>query len=197
MKREYNRARGWLRLYFSMWQYDHCEFVQFKKYGYSRGARLKVAFPEQGDVEYDFAPRVQNPAPPDGPVSSDEFRDHYYLPDCPSLYSWRRYHLRFRGHFMKIAREALEAVPKRHTQVNMDDGLTELFYGLYAKERRSFVRVAVYACLCNLPGVVFFFLWLFHWGHGADLQNASVPLTLSLSLTLGFAAVVFGTRDGA
>ena len=98
---------------------------------------------------------------------------------------------------MKIAREALEAVPKRHTQVNMDDGLTELFYGLYAKERRSFVRVAVYACLCNLPGVVFFFLWLFQWGHGADLQSASVPLTLSLSLTLGFAAVVFGTRDGA
>ena len=79
----------------------------------------------------------------------------------------------------------------------MDDRLTELFYGLYAKERRSFARVAVYACLCNLPGVIFFFLWLFRWGHDADLQNASVPLTLWLSLTLGFAAVAFGTRDGA
>jgi len=196
MKQEYNKARGWLRLYFSMWQYDHCEFVRFKKYGYQRGARLKVAFPEQDDLEYDFIPRVPNPAPPDGPVSSDEFRDHYYLPDCLSFHSWRRYQLRFRGHFNKITREDLEALPKRHTQVDMDDGLSELFYGLYAKERRSFARVAAYACLCNLPGVAFFFLWLFRWGHGADLQNASVPLTLSLSLTLGFAAVVFGTRDG-
>ena len=46
MKDEYNRVRGWLRLFFSMWQYDHCEFVRFKKYGYHRGARLRVAFPE-------------------------------------------------------------------------------------------------------------------------------------------------------
>ena len=88
------------------------------------------------------------------------------------------------------------AVPKRHTQVNMDVGLTELFYGLYAKERRSFARVAVYACLCKLPGVVFLFLWLFRWDHEAGLQNASVPLTLSLSLNLGFVAVVFSTCDG-
>lgn len=122
MKNEYNKARGWLRLYFSMWQYDHCEFVRFKKYGYHRGARLKVAFPVRDDLDYDFAPRVPTPAPPDGPVSSDEFRDHYYLPDCPSFYSWRRYQLRFRGHFSRIAREALEAVPKRHREVNMDDG---------------------------------------------------------------------------
>lgn len=92
---------------------------------------------------------------------------------------------------------ALDAVPKRLVQINMDDGVDEYFFGLYAKEERSFFRVAAYACLCNLPGIIFFFLWLFQWGHGADLQGASVPLTLSLSLTLGFAAVVFGTRDGA
>jgi hypothetical protein len=39
-------------------------------------------------------------------------------------------------------------------------------------------------------------LWLIQWGYGSDLQNASVPLTLSPSITLSFAAVVFVTRDG-
>jgi hypothetical protein len=34
--------------------------------------------------------------------------------------------------------------------------------------------------------VIFFFLWLYQWGHGSDMQGASVPVNLSLSLTMGF-----------
>ena len=102
--------------------------------------------------------------------------------------------MRFKGHFSKVAEEDLEAIPKRHTQVNMDDRLTELFYGLYAKERRSFARVAVYACLCNLPGVIFFFLWLYQWGHSADVQGAAVPVQLSLTLVAGYLGVLYWTR---
>ena len=196
LKVEYNKARGWPRLWFSMWQYKYSEFVVFHKYGVRRGARLHIGFPRSNDQMYHFLPRKPSPPPPNGPISREQFQDHYYLDHCPSMHEWRRYQLGYRGHFNKVNRVALDAVPKRLVQINMDDGVDEHFFGLYAKEERSFFRVAVYACLCNLPAVIFFFLWLFRWGHRADLQNALVPLTLSLSLTLGFAAVVFGTRDG-
>jgi hypothetical protein len=197
MKDEYNRIRGRLRLWFSIWRYSHCEFVLFKKYGYHLGAPLEInIFPKHDDSDYLFEPRWPSPAPPHGPISVEEFRDHYYLNDCPSLYTWARYQRRYHGHFNKVVREALESFPKKkNTQINMEDGVSERFYGLHAKEQRSAFRVTVYACLCNLPGVIFLFLWLFQWGHDYDLQNASQLLTLSLSFTLGFAAIVFGTRD--
>lgn len=195
MKAAYNRARGWPRLWFSMWQYKHSEFVLFHKYGYRRGARVDIGFPDDNDQMYQFLPRKPSPPPPNGPISKEQFYDHYYLDQCPSLYDWRRYQLSYRGHFNKVSRVALDAVPKRLIQINMDDGVNEHFFGLYAKEERSAAHVAVYASLCNIPWIVFGFLWLFLWGHDSDLQNASVPLTLSLTLTLGFTAVVFGTRD--
>jgi hypothetical protein len=195
IKADYDRNRGRLRLWFSMWRYKCSEFVEFHKYGYRRGARVDVGFPDVNDQMYHFLPRKPTPPPPNGPISKEQFQDHYYLPHCPCLYDWKSYQLRCRGHSSKANRVALDAVPKRLERIDMDDGLDEHFYGLYAKEERSFLRVAIYACLCNLPGVIFFFLWLFQWQHTSDLQNASVPLTLSLSLTLGFAAVVFGTRD--
>lgn len=178
-----------------MWQYKYSEFVLFHKYAVQRGARVDVGYPDDNDQMYHFLPRKPSPPPPNGPISKEQFQDHYYLDHCPTLYDWRRYQFSYRGHFNKVNRVALDAVPKRLVQIDMDDGLDEHFFGLYAKEERSFFRVAIYACLCNVPGVIFFFLWLFQWGHGSDLQNASVPLTLSLSLTLGFAAVVFGTRE--
>jgi hypothetical protein len=196
MKMDYNKNRGRLRLWFSMWRYKCSEFVLFHKYGYRRGARVDVGFPDVNDQMYHFLPRKPTPPPPNGPISKEQFQDHYYLPHCPCLYDWKSYQLRCKGHSTKANRVALDAVPKRLVRINMDDGVDEWFYGLYAKEERSFLRVAIYAFLCNLPGVIFFFLWLFRWQHASDLQNASVPLILSLSLTFGFAAVVFGTRDG-
>jgi hypothetical protein len=196
LKADYDKNRGRLRLWFSMWRYKCSEFVLFHKYGYRRGAPVDVGFPDDNDQMYHFLPRKPTPPPPNGPISKEQFQDHYYLDHCPCLYDWKRYQLSYRGHFSKANRVALDAVPKRLVRINMDDGVDEHFYGLYAKEERSFLRVAIYALLCNLPGVIFFFLWLFQWQHASDLQNASVPLTLSLSLTLGFAAVVFGTRDG-
>jgi hypothetical protein len=196
MKADYDQNRGWLRLWFSMWRYKCSEFVLFHKYGYRRGARVDVGFPDDNDQMYHFLPRKPTPPPPNGPITKEQFQDHYYLDHCPCLYDWKRYQLSYRGHFNKANRVALDAVPKRLVRINMDDGVDEQFYGLYAKEERSFLRVAIYAFLCNLPGVIFFFLWLFQWHHASDLQNASSLLTLSLSLTIGFAAVVFGTRDG-
>jgi hypothetical protein len=36
--------------------------------------------------------------------------------------------------------------------------------------------------LILLPPLIFWFLWLFQWGHSGDLQNASVPFLSALGL---------------
>ena len=193
IKCEYDKARGWFRLWFSTWRYDHCEFFQFQKTGIGLGARLKVAFPEAFDLLYQYEPRPPIELPPDGPISHDEFREHYYYKLCPPLWSWERWHTRHFG-LSTADKEALEAVPKRVVKLDMENGKREHFYGLYAKEARSALRVAIYVAICNLPGFVFFFLWLYQWKHGSDLQGAAVPAELSLSLTVGFIGVLYWTR---
>lgn len=195
MKTAYNKARGWPRLWFSVWRYDCCEFVKFFKYGPGRCGRQDIGFPECNDQIYDFAPRYPSPPPPIGPVLREEFHDHYYSKPCPSFYDWRRYQLQHRFGFSTFNDQALNAMPKRNVELELQDGKREHFFGLYAKEQRCFIRVFAYACLFNIPGVLFFFLWLFQWDNGPDLQNASVPVMLSLSLTIEYAAVIFGTRE--
>jgi hypothetical protein len=193
LKSEYDKARGWFRLWFSTWCYDHCEFFQFQKTGIGLGARLKIAFPDPGDLLYKYEPRPPKELPPHGPISQDEFRLHYYYEVCPSLLSWERWHRR-QISLSTVEKEALEAVPKRVLKLDMQNGKREHFYGLYAKEARSALRVALHLTLCNIPGVIFFFLWLYQWGHGSDMQGAAVPVQLSLSLTLGYLGVLYWTR---
>lgn len=195
IKSEYNSARGWFRRWFSTWRYDHCEFMQFQKTGIGLGARLKIAFPEPTDPLYDYMPKPLESLqlPPHGPISPDEFRLHYYYQVCPSLLSWERWHRRRTG-LSLVEKEAFEVAPKRVVKLDMQDGRREKFYGLYAKEARSALRVAIHMAVCCLPGVIFFFLWLYQWGHGADLQGAAVPVQLSLTLVAGYLGVLYWTR---
>lgn len=64
--------------------------------GIGLGARLNIAFPEHTDPLYHYTPKPLKPLqlPPDGPISSDEFRLNYYYQICPSLLSWERWHRR-------------------------------------------------------------------------------------------------------
>ncbi|GAB7333727.1 hypothetical protein MBLNU13_g05263t2 [Cladosporium sp. NU13] len=195
IKSEYNAARGWFRLWFSTWRYDHCEFMQFQKIGIRLGARLQIAFPAPTDQLYDYMPKPlkEMELPPHGPISPDEFRQHYYYQVCPSLLSWERWHGRRTG--LSLAEtKAFDAAPKRVVELDMQNGRREIFYGLYAKEARSALRVAIHMSICCFPGVIFFFLWLYQWGHGADLQGAAVPVQLSLTLVAGYLGVLYWTR---
>lgn len=63
------------------------------------------------------------------------------------------------------------------------------------RELRSAAVVLAHLALFNVPGVIFFFLWLFHWGHGSDLQNAAVLPMVSLSLTFGFVGWLFRNHE--
>ena len=59
------------------------------------------------------------------------------------------------------------------------------FWGIVAREERAAFRVLIYVLICASPNIVtswFFFSWLFAWGHDGDLQNAAVPISLSMSL---------------
>ena len=94
-----------------------------------------------------------------------------------------------------FSQAAIARLPKRKTPLNMHDGNRELFWGIYARERRSIARVLAYGTLANVPGIVFFFLWLFRWDHASDLQNAAVPVGMSLSLTMLFVALLFESRE--
>jgi hypothetical protein len=60
-----------------------------------------------------------------------------------------------------VETEAFDAAPKRVVELDMQNGRRERFYGLYAKEARSALRVAIHMSFCCLPGVIFFFLWLY------------------------------------
>ena len=164
IKSRYKKRRGWYRLWFSTWIYDHCDFFLFQKHAINSSARLRIGFPDDTDLTYDFSPRPPEYMPPDGPISHDEFHFHYYYDHCPSYLSWKRWFATsyFTTTGSSVAsRTALDAVPKRKSELNKEDGKRELFYGLYAKEARSAFRVVMYISLCNLPGVIFFFLWLY------------------------------------
>ena len=193
IKSEYETARGWPRLWFSTWCYDYCEFYKFQITGVRLGARIRPDFPKPSDQRYRYDPRPPRELPPDGPISHDEFHEHYYWQDCPSFWTWERWYGR-QAELSTSDKQALAAVPKRIVKLDMENSIHEDFYGLYAKEARSALRVAIYAVLCNSPGFIFFFLWLRQRGQGSDLQGAAVPVQLSLSLTVAFLGVLYWTR---
>jgi hypothetical protein len=79
------------------------------------------------------------------------------------------------------SRQVLALFPQRDSKLEEGGDEREEFWGIYARERHSFFRVAIYNILCILPCVVFFFTWLFGWGHSGDLQNASIPIGITLT----------------
>nr|POF02944.1 hypothetical protein CFP56_78927 [Quercus suber] len=150
------------------------------------GSPIEIDFPRDDNSEYDFFPCPLESAsrPPHGPISVGEFRDHFYRSYYP-CHTWYRYQHR-RRLFGQVNTTAIESLPKRKQELEMHDGKREIFWGIYARERRCFAWMLGYVFLCNLPGLLFFFLWLFQWEHASDLQNVAVPVGLSLSLTISF-----------
>lgn len=65
-KSAYDQPRGFLRRWFSVWKYDHCEFFVFQKWGVRLGGPLHLGFPLNSDLLYDFEPRP--PMPPESPA---------------------------------------------------------------------------------------------------------------------------------
>ncbi|KAF2715847.1 hypothetical protein K431DRAFT_192443, partial [Polychaeton citri CBS 116435] len=182
IKQTYKQVRGPLAQWFSPWRYSHCDFYQFyKRYEVEPS---KEDFPPNDEYNYDFVPRPLHTAsrPPSGPIWATDFRHNYY--GCPHhCHSWHRH--RYRKARWQ-SRDDIQRLPQRVFCINLDDGQREVFWGLYARETREYVWILAYGIFANVPGTIFFFLWLFGWGHSSDLQNAAVPLTFSTTLTILF-----------
>lgn len=86
-----------------------------------------------------------------------------------------------------------EKIPRRETALEEGVPASEDFWGLYVVERRSAFRLGVYSLLYLCPSVYFFFAWLFQWGHVGDLQNASIPIVLSLAPLATFWGFILST----
>lgn len=155
------------------------------------GSPIAIGFPAELDDLYEFTPRPPLPGPPDGPITEAEFRDHFYNSKARH-HTWTRAQ---KCRFFGTDCSAVQSLPKRKEALELEDAKRGYFYGLYARERRCFAWVAGYFLACQVPSIVFFFLWLFQWEHTADLQGASVPASLSVALTCCWLAYIIESRE--
>ncbi|KAK5713665.1 hypothetical protein LTR15_011365 [Elasticomyces elasticus] len=189
LKYDYRQLRGRLRLWLSWWRFDHCEFFRFEKFAEDEFVPRIADFPHINDLEYKYLPKPIDPRPP---ISKHEFRKRFYN-SCNQPSSWHRpWHSCKK--FCTQGRQALTVVPKRTRVLETGGDTREDFWGILAQERRYFAWVLGYFIMTLVPSIVFFFMWLFQWNHVNDLQNASVPLTMTLRLLAVFAAVLWQDR---
>ncbi|KAI3401301.1 hypothetical protein diail_12007 [Diaporthe ilicicola] len=93
--------------------------------------------------------------------------------------------------------ELLENIPKYDREIVPSTRFTkvETFWGIAAQEQSSAIRVVAYMLLSLSPTIWFMFAWLFSWGHAGDLQNATVPITISLATLSMVWVVVYSGGD--
>ena len=90
--------------------------------------------------------------------------------------------------------ELLKYIPKKLSQLDEINEEREIFWTLYARQRVSLLGVVVYILICLfMPAFWFFFMWLFGWNHRADLQGASIPLSLTLGALSIFMSVLLSS----
>lgn len=157
---------------------------------------LKFELPPDHDDEYRYRPRPIYSAP----VTKHMFRHYFYGCYDRSTLAHRIHTCLPLAPACRIrnpAAELLEFLPKRDREVSPEaqSDKIEVCYGLAARECRSFFRVIVYLCLIVSPAIWFVFAWLFAWGNRGDLQDATVPMTLTLAVLSMLWAVVYSGSD--
>lgn len=153
---------------------------------------MKPEYPGPQQSSYHFAPR---PIDPDPPMSPEEFK-HWFEDQAWPRTAFRKLSKRFtKARSLDIISNDVvnEKIPKRDSMLEEQDVSREIFWGLYVVEKRSWLMSTFYSFVFLLPSVYFFFAWLFQWRHHNDLQNASVPITLSIGFLGTFWGSIFLT----
>ncbi|KAH8659401.1 hypothetical protein BGZ61DRAFT_370541 [Ilyonectria robusta] len=184
LRANYNEIRGVFRRYLSYRVYNHCEFVQIERIGENtfEPGEYRPAVPDGTNNDYTFEPIPPNPMPP---ITKNEFKCRFYY--CFRRGEPHRHYFGFRQCPKRYTplRSALSRIPKRNFCLDKKGQNREIFWGLLAVERPSAFKVAVYHVLILIGPVMFWFLWLFFWGHSGDLQNAAIPfLTVCTLLSM-------------
>ncbi|KAI9687189.1 MAG: hypothetical protein M1820_010505 [Bogoriella megaspora] len=176
MRNDYFRVRGFFRSWFSVWKFSHCEFYKCNKFDEYSVGPLERGFPKPQNLDYEFLPKPIDHVPP---ISPTQFYHNFYA--C--LHKKSRF---CRMHRCKTISEASsEAVlrlPKRQSALLLGSDDSETFFGIYAREIPAAYMVMGYNILALTLPTCFFFVWQFALGHPGDLQNASIPLGLTIAL---------------
>ncbi|KAJ5904192.1 hypothetical protein N7504_006575 [Penicillium tannophilum] len=202
MRTTYYSQRGFFLAWFGISRYSHCEFfkvpiwqyfvfsaniAQFRRFGQSKYTPLIPEYPSTQQASYHYYPKPMDPLPP---LSPHEFED-FFQGQAWHFTAARRLAQRFSRSGRDDTHENVivnEILPKRDTILEEEDSSREVFWGLYVVENRSIPMLIFYSFVSMVPSIYFFFAWLFQWGHRGDLQNASVPLAVSL----GFLGTFWG-----
>lgn len=178
-----------------MMEKSSIDIVQIIRYGprrFSPGAEF--SFPSEGDIEYSFTPRPMTYTP----ITKHMFNDLFYACYDKNTIAHRLHSLSsLCDHIVVLADDLVGHIPKRDRLVVADarGDKVEIFWGLVAREQRSALRVSIYMLISLIPSIWFAFAWLFGWGHAGDLQDATVPLTLTVAMLGMLWTVVYSGSD--
>ena len=166
---------------------------QFEKIGSNEIISREDSIPSPDDLMYQYMPKPIEHMPP---ISEHEFRRRFYT--CYYRCSlWKAMLLNAFHRCSTGCKQAgvLSRIPKKTWRLEENGDAREFFWGILAVEGISFLMVSIYHLLILIPGLVFWFLWLFYWGHSGDLQNASIPfLALLACLPLFWFPLVINTK---
>ncbi|KAI1094979.1 hypothetical protein F5B19DRAFT_394475 [Rostrohypoxylon terebratum] len=177
LRDDYFHLRGFIRAWFSIWRYSHCDFYMCEKFDeYQFTPKKRNSYPETTDTEYEFKPRPMDFIPP---ISEHEFTKRFYACHKPRPLSHWYHKCKTLGYH---SYDVLDLLPKKRKRLEEAGNKREYFWGIYAREMISLRWVLAYNIVCVLPTIVFFFLKLLPWGYATDLQNPSVPFTMMLSM---------------
>lgn len=160
----------------------------------------KFSFPERGKdteyCEYKFSPRPML----ETPITSHMFHDLFYAcyDDASPIHALHKLWPSEGCDIVEsLPDDLLDNMPKRDREVQPGAQLSKVehFWGLVARDQRSALRVLLYMLLSLAPTVWFVFAWLFSWGHNGDLQDATVPVTLSIATLSMVWVVVYSGVD--
>ncbi|KAF2111394.1 hypothetical protein BDV96DRAFT_602996 [Lophiotrema nucula] len=198
LRSDYFKLRGYWRTHLSVWRFSHRDFYSFVKWdAFSYAPHKKNEYPDPRNKDY-----VYDPCPPEivPPVSEHEFRCRFR--SCagskPTLLHHISNRLFGKRPSLPHSDELLKYIPKKVSQLDESNEERETFWTPYARQRISLIGVVAYVLVCLLmPALWFFFMWLFGWNHRADLQGASILLSLTLgALSLFMSVLLSSMRFG-
>ncbi|KAL2851635.1 hypothetical protein BJX68DRAFT_235427 [Aspergillus pseudodeflectus] len=113
------------------------------------------------------------------PISEHEFTKRFYACHNPRpLLHLHHKCKRLGAHSDDI----LKFLPKKRTELEEAGDKREDFWGIYAREIISLRWIIFYNFVCVLPLLAFFVAWIILQGHGTDLQNPSIPISIMVSM---------------
>lgn len=127
--------------------------------------------PPLADPGYFYQPKPMDNEPP---ISRHEFYDRFYrrVESEPCIVT-----------HSDVCREcdAVDRIPQKKHLDDLTTNTRPQFWGIIAREKKSGLRMLIYIFVSCIPGLIFFFVWLFGLKNDS-LQDGSVLLMTSFTL---------------